>query len=260
MGDMITEGGPVERYLDRLFNLLTGSGGTGRRALIEAEDHLHEAVAAGVAAGMTQDESEAEALRKFGSPEEFVRGLLPDNSLSVALRRLLSSAVLLGAIGLIAIGVSGGVAAAFGAAFGTTYVSGDTNGVTYTASRCADFLEYYPQAGSCEAAATAHHFDEVVFYRLDAGILGVLVLVTFVGLRRVSRFKGVAWSPRADLVAIGGFGAFAVAAVGLGIPAFIETIVGKAGAGEYLSAGIVSLIGCAAFVPLLVRSLRVRSA
>ena len=257
---MITEGGPVERYLDRLFDLMAGTGATGRRALAEAEDHLRQAVDAGIATGMTQDESESEAVRKFGSPEQLMRGLVPANSLNLALRRLLSSAALLGAIGLIAIGVSGGVAAALGAAFGTTYVSGDGIGVTYTASRCADFLEYYPDAGSCEAAATAHHFDEVVNYRLAAGVLGVLALVTFVGLRLVSPFNDVAWAPRADLVAIGGFGAFAMAAVVLGVPALIETVVGGPGAGAYLSAGVVSVIGCAAFLPLLVRSLRVRSA
>jgi hypothetical protein len=259
MGDMISEDGPVERYLNRLFDLMAGTGSAGRRTLVEVEDHLREAVADGVSAGMTQDEAEAEAVRKFGSPEALVRGLMPANRLSVALRRLVSSAALLGAVGLVAIGVSGGLAAGFGAAFGSTYVSGDADGVTYTASRCADFLEYYPDAGSCEAAATAHHFDEEVFYRLDAGVLGVLSLLTFVALRRVKPFKGVAWSPRADLVAIGGVGAFSVAAVVLGVPALIETILGTPGAGAYLSAGVVSLVGCVALVPLLVRSLRVRA-
>jgi hypothetical protein len=258
MGDMITDGGAVERYLDRLFDLMAGTGSAGRRTLFEVEDHLREAVADTVAAGMTQDEAEAEAVRKFGSPEALVRGLMPANNLSVALRRLVSSAALLGAVGLVAIGVSGGVAAGFGAAFGSTYVSGDANGVTYTASRCADFLEYYPDAGSCEAAATAHHIDEVVFYRLSVGVLGVLSLLAFVALRRVSPFKSLAWSPRADLIGIGGVGAFDVAAVVLGVPAMIETFLGVPGAGAYLSAGVVSLAGCAAFVPLLVRSLRTR--
>jgi len=76
-----------------------------------------------------------------------------------------------------------------------------------------------------------------------------------VALRRVSPFRNVAWSPRADLVGIGGVGAFAVAAVVLGVPSLIETFLGVPGAGAYLSAGVVSLVGCAAFVPLLVRSL-----
>jgi hypothetical protein len=260
MGDMISDGGAVERYLDRLFDLMAGTGSAGRRTLFEVEDHLREAVADAVAAGMTQDEAEAEAVRKFGPPEALVRGLMPANSLSVALRRLVSSAALLGAVGLVAIGVSGGVAAGLGAAFDSTYVAGDEPGVTYTATRCADFFEYYPDAASCEAAATAHHLDEVVSYRLGAGVLGVLALLTFLALRRVSPFKGLAWSPRADLVGIGGVGAFAVATVVLGIPGLIETIFGVAGAGELLSAGIVSLIGCAIFVPLLVRSLRTRPA
>jgi hypothetical protein len=69
MGDMITDGGAVERYLDRLFDLMAGTGSAGRRTLVEVEDHLREAVADGAAAGMTQDEAEADAVRKFGSPE-----------------------------------------------------------------------------------------------------------------------------------------------------------------------------------------------
>jgi hypothetical protein len=91
-------------------------------------------------------------------------------------------------------------------------------------------------------------------------MLGVLSLLTFVALRRVKPFKGEAWSPRADLVAVGGVGAFAVAAVVLGAPALVETFLGVPGAGAYLSAGVVSLVGCAALVPLLVRSLRTRPA
>jgi hypothetical protein len=34
--------GPLERYRDLLFDLLSGTGPAGRRALAEADAHLHE--------------------------------------------------------------------------------------------------------------------------------------------------------------------------------------------------------------------------
>ena len=37
----------VEAYLDRLFDLLSGSGARGRRVLLEAQAHLEEAVEQG---------------------------------------------------------------------------------------------------------------------------------------------------------------------------------------------------------------------
>ena len=82
----------------------------------------------------------------------------------------------LAGVGLVAIGLSGGLAFGMGSAFGKSFVSGDPPGVTYTPERCADFLEYFPRSADCAAAATAHHFDEVVSYRLAAGVLGVLIL------------------------------------------------------------------------------------
>jgi hypothetical protein len=46
------DGGPVDRYLDDLFDALAGTGGAGRRALAEAEDHLRAATADRMADGV----------------------------------------------------------------------------------------------------------------------------------------------------------------------------------------------------------------
>src|SRR2546430_694938 len=100
-------------------------------------------------------------LRRFPHKEALL-------SLGIALSRLAG-------IGLVAIGVSGSLALAAGTAFGKDFVSSNPPDVTYTVERCADFLEYYPQE-TCRMAATAHHFDEVVTYRLAAGLLGLFVL------------------------------------------------------------------------------------
>ena len=247
---------PVEAYLDRAFDLLAGSGPAGRRAFAELDDHLREATQAGVASGLTRAEAELAAVRRFGPPERVVPPLVRADPLA-GLRRLVSSAAVLGGIGLLAIGVSGLVAGLLGLAFGKPFVSGDGPGVTYTSQRCADFLEYHPEAGSCSAAAVAHHFDEVVFYRLYAGVLGLLALAGLGLLLRVPRLRAL-WAPRADLVAVVGAGAFGAAALVLGGAGVMEVVRGIGGAGQLVSAGLVAAVALAAFLPLLWRSLRAR--
>jgi hypothetical protein len=250
----------VEAYLDRMFDLLAGTGAAGRRALSEVEDHLRESARDGVASGLSEADAERAAVDRFGPPERVASGLVGTaGTLGVAVRRLFSSAVLLGCVGLVAIGVSGLVAAALGGAFGKPFVSGDPPGVTYTAARCADFLEYHPEARTCAAAATAHHFDEVVQYRVAAGVLGLIGLLVYGVLRRTRPFAGLAWAPRADLVGVVGAGAFGVAMVVLGGGGLAEAASGLNGAGQLVSAGLVSLVGCVAFLPLVVRTLRGRA-
>jgi hypothetical protein len=94
--------GPVDRYLDELFDRLTGTGGAGRRALAEAEDHLRTAAADAAVRGTPPTESEREAVANFGAANSFARRLRrahrPD-----PLGVLLSSAWLLVGLGLAAL-------------------------------------------------------------------------------------------------------------------------------------------------------------
>jgi hypothetical protein len=162
----------------------------------------------------------------------------------------------LAGVGLIAIGVSGLLALSMRAAFGPAFVAGDPQGVTYTASRCADFLEYHPEAGGCEAAASDHHADEVVWYRIAAGLMGALLL----GARWVlARRRPGWWSapiPAAVAPAIGaamfGAAALGLGAQGIGVLAFEG---GSHGPGQWISAGAVSLVVCVAFAASLWRAL-----
>jgi hypothetical protein len=158
-------------------------------------------------------------------------------------------------IGLVAIGASGAVAAGLGALFGRSFVAGDLPGVTYTRERCADFLEYEPGAPTCEQAAAAHHFGEVVTYRLAAGVLGVLLFLPYLWVRR--RFREIDQSglPRGFEATVG-VSIFGIAAAGLlasSLDGFFAG--GSAGVGEYLSGAIVAAAVAAVYGLSLYRTL-----
>jgi hypothetical protein len=71
----MTEPDSVERYLDDLFDRLSGTGGAGRRALAEAEDHLRDDVADAVARGVPADRAAREAVARFGRAADLARRL-----------------------------------------------------------------------------------------------------------------------------------------------------------------------------------------
>ena len=117
----------VEDYLDQLYVALRARPREARRVLAEAEDHLRESVAEGLAAGLTQQEAEEQAVSSFGSVRAVVRAH------DARLRRLPTAAVLrdvamaawrLGAVGLVAVGASGLIAWVMNVAFGRPFVGG----------------------------------------------------------------------------------------------------------------------------------------
>lgn len=244
---------PIDAYLDEAFDALAGAGPAGRRTLIEIEDHLREAAAGERAAGRDEVEAGRLAVARFGSVDEVVGRVLTDvvsaevRQLRRLLRRVVGAAAVVGALGMVAVGVAGVAAELFGRAFGRAFVAGDAPGATYSPARCAEFLEYVPNAAGCAQAALSHHFGEVVFYRIVAGALGLLVLAVLWTLRGRPRFRR--WLPSRGLVAaIGAVGA-GVAAVGLlGYGGLSLAVVGvDHGAGDPLSLGAVALATAAVF-------------
>jgi hypothetical protein len=171
-------------------------------------------------------------------------------------RQMLAIALRLGATGLLAIGVSGAIAGGMGLTFGKSFVAGDPSDITYTKARCADYFEYEPSARTCEQAATQHHYGEVVFSRLAAGVLGLMVLGAYLWARR--RWAWVAERgalPEGFEATVGAslFGLAAALLLGQGAS---RLAVGEtAGSGAYVSAGIVSLVVAGAFAWSLYRSL-----
>ncbi|MEA2826324.1 MAG: hypothetical protein QOG43_763 [Actinomycetota bacterium] len=260
IGDDIGAGGAVERYLDRLADAMVLRGRSVRRILAEADDHLREAVAEGRAEGLDRAAAEEQAVARFGPPTTVARQLAAAEGRVPAglVWSTLLSLWLVGAIGLLAIGASGGVAAMMGSVVDKAFVAGDPPGVTYTAARCAEYMEYQPGAATCADAALAHHYDEVVGYRVDAGILGLLALAGwwFVRHRRVRAGRSDALPP--VLVALGGTALFGLTALGLvGMGAMQGTLGGGNSAGGLLSGGLVAAVVAVAFAAWLVRSWRV---
>jgi hypothetical protein len=252
-------GDAVDRYLDQLADALVLRGRSVRRILAETEDHLRASAADGVRHGLPPDQAAQEAVDRFGPPATVARRFAAaENRLPAGLLWSAGLALaLVAGIGLVAIGVSGGVAAAMGAVAGKKFVAADAPGVVYTPQRCAEYRALVPDAATCEQAALEHHYQEVVGYRADAGVLGLLVLAGWWFVRRRRVRSGRSAALPAAYTALGGAVLFGVAALGLlGMGAMQSVFAHDSGEGQLLSGGVVALVVAAGFGLWLLRSMR----
>lgn len=245
---------PIDDYLDRLLVELGGSARDVRRILAETEDHLREAAAEEVAGGLPEAEAERRAVERFGPPHALARTFGRPVGWS-SLPALVRAAVPFGAIGLVAIGVSGLLAELFGHAFGPRFVAGDPPDIRYTAARCADFQEYFP-GKSCMDAAAWHHWGEVVVSRVAVGVLGLIVLGGWLLYQRLLH-PGTAPMLPPGLMHGAAAALYGAAAAVLLLQALNAAVMGgmTGGTGQWLSAGGVALAGAIAYGLLLLRSL-----
>jgi hypothetical protein len=243
-----------DEFLDLLFNRLSGTGAAGRRVLVEVGDHLDDAIADGVSGGMTPEQAEVAAVARLGTPDEIAHAhALARQDLGAVGRALLMGAWVAGIVVAIAAGVSGLILEALGRIGSPELVAGDRNGVTYTAARCAEYLQISPGADSCAQAAAIDHWGEMVLGRLALGVLGLLALGALVIGRR-TRLQGAAWRPPTLGAAVAVVAMFGAAALVLGAPEVVNLAVSSSnGTGAGITDGAVSLAFAAASAVWLMR-------
>ena len=242
---------PVQDYLDQLVVLLpTSRPRQLRSVLAEAEDHLTDAVALAQSQGLSLADAEARAVQEFGPAQDLVDAELRRHrpTLAELARQVTSTAVLLGSVGAIAVGVSGLVAGLFWAVGGTSAVVAVAPGQQLSVQDCARWLAQDPTAAGCQVAALADWAWETVAYRLALGLLGCAGLAGYLLLRRRSGGSG-RWSalprPITTTIAVTSFTAAGLWATGMGIDA-VRVSSGH-GIGQWFSAAIVALAAAGVF-------------
>ncbi len=217
---------PIEDYLDELLRRTHADPRTTRRRLDEASDHLVAAAAELQAAGKPRVDAEREAVRRFGPVTDPARTSWR-RSFGALVLETLHAAILLGACGLGAVGLSGGVVAMMNALFGQRFVGGAT------------------VLGTGGSTVTETAQDAVVL-RVLAGVAGLLVLGGYAVLHRNA--KPAVLLPRGLVDALGaaGFAAAALVLTGASLDQAV-TGVGGHGVGFFLSGALVSLTGTILF-------------
>lgn len=239
----------IDSYLDELADALSVDPRRARRILAESESHLRESADELAAGGLAPAEAEREAISRFGSAKLVASRFDSAVSQRTWWLRAYLYAALLGGVVLVAAGIAGELSAGAGLAFGKSYVAGDTNGVSYTPARCADYFEYAPSATTCEQAATLHHFDEIWRNADVALVLGIIVLAAHVLLRRrYARYESERSFPRRMFWMVGaaGFGAAAPAMAVYGLALGAQN--GWAGSVLFLAGACVAAVAFAAFL------------
>ena len=255
-------GAAVDRYLDRLFDLLAGTGAPGRRALAEAEAHLAESVETLVRRGRSPEDAAREAIMRFGPPERVARAVINGGlPFWTVARRVAATAWLLGAVGLMSGGLSGGLNWWVGAHFGPDALAPDAPTQTYPAVRCAVLLKAYPRAGSCRMASVIHHSEELVYRPISAGVFGLVLLVLFLGARRNPRFRDLTALPPPGTVTLASLTAFGGAAGVLMIIALERLQLDQTwGIGAVFTRAVAVFAAALVFLPGAWREVRNRAA
>jgi MYXO-CTERM domain-containing protein len=211
---------PIEDHLDELLRRTRADARTTRRLLDEASDHLDTAAAELQAGGMSRQEAETEAVRLFGPVTPIVRATMR-RSLAALVLETLRAALFLAGCGFVAVGISGLVAFAMNLWLGRSFVGGAR--------------VYFAGHGT----SVNETGDDAVALRVIVGLIGLLVLLGYLALRR--RASSPPLLP-AGLVDALGAAAFAAGTAGLAIASADQGVQnGTSGVGFPLSGALVAL-------------------
>ena len=236
----------IGRYLGQLRAKLRGRDAD--LVLVEAEDHLRESAAAGLAIGMTETEAQEAAISAFGSVPAVVRAHRAKRGQLAA--DLVLAAWKLGWIGMFAIAGSGFVALAMDHLLGRSFVGQAPAGASYPAAKCQYWLSIWRGAHTCAQAAMLENSSDAVSLRvIGGGLAGMALLAGYLIARLAWRRRTVAVLPE------GAFPAAAVAVFGLGaLGLTVITLTGsligvRSGPGAYLSGALAALAVAVAYLP-----------
>jgi hypothetical protein len=197
--------GPVERYLDEMFDRLAGTGPAGRRMLAEAESHLLAAVEDGRARGLDAEAAEREAIDRFGTVAGVVRHVPVARDVRGALRHLLTATWIAAGVGMLWWGGSGVVTWLLGWPWTRLLIATDRFGTQpdmcgrpwvplnpavdcFTQYR--DYLNLVPQGG-----------DRDTYPWVAVG--GALLLAAWLVARRSTALRTRAWGPSPVILGLG---------------------------------------------------------
>ncbi len=244
---------PIEDFLDELLCQLRLPPRAIRRSLVETESHLRECAADFEAQGMERVQAERRAIEHFGTVGDLARAEGQVHRAS-PVRLLIAGGqalLLLVSVALLAIGVSGAIAALFNGVSGPHFVGALPD--AYSATACRHYLQLHEAATSCGQAASWEASQDAVVLRLLAGGAGAVGLFVALLWRRLA-------PPQARLQALDGVTA-AIAAMAFACAALfmagqtldIAVQHGSGGVGWWLSGALAAAL---AAVPCAVISYR----
>ena len=214
---------PIDDYLDELLRRTRADARTTRRLLDEASDHLHAAAAELHSGGLSRQQAENEAVRRFGPVTPIVHATFR-RSLLALVSETLRAALFLAGFALVAVGISGLVALVMNLWAGRSFVGGQT---------------VFAGLGPGPGASVQETADDAVVLRVIAGLAGLLLLLGYVAWRR--RVSSVPVLP-AGLVDALGAAAFGAGTAGLAIASADQAAqTGTPGVGFPLSGALVAL-------------------
>ncbi len=187
---------PIEAYLDEFLVTVSGSPRHVRHTLAEVETHLLDAVAAGRSEGLDESDARAAAVHRMGPVTDVAGRPALNWQLTPALRRRGAlAALLVAAVGGIAVGIGGVLGRLAQAVWGNSAIAVPFPAGSYTAADCTRWLAGYRSAPNCISAMTADHADDFLRNAAGGGLLGLVALGGYLYLRR-------RWAGRAITLAV----------------------------------------------------------